>query len=162
MPAMWYHVSPFVLVTALALAVPDTAFAQEQHPPITIRETRIRASGQPSPPPEQTSIVARQTKDSPIIPAAPPTTPITSAQGNWAIQLGAFPAEEQAKDRLSKAQTVGRALVANASSFTERVMKGRQELYRARFAGFDRNAAEAACIYFKRNDIDCITLMAVR
>jgi D-alanyl-D-alanine carboxypeptidase len=38
------------------------------------------------------------------------------------------------------------------------VVKGRQELYRARFAGFDQDAAEAACHYFKRNDIACMAM----
>jgi D-alanyl-D-alanine carboxypeptidase len=37
-------------------------------------------------------------------------------------------------------------------------VKGRQELYRARFAGFDQDAAEAACKLFKRKDIACISM----
>jgi D-alanyl-D-alanine carboxypeptidase len=164
MAAMTHRMSALALATALGLGIPDAVVAQEQHPPIIVRETRIRTSAPPipreEPPPAQTSIVARETQDSPIIPASLLPTRVTSAHGSWVIQLGAFPAEDQAKDRLSEAQTVGKALLANASSFTERVMKGRQELYRARFAGFDRNAAEAACSYFKRNDIECITVMA--
>ena len=36
--------------------------------------------------------------------------------------------------------------------------KGSQELYRARFAGFDQNAAEAACKHLKRNDIACMAI----
>ena len=37
-------------------------------------------------------------------------------------------------------------------------MKGDKTLYRARFAGFDKEQAEAACKHLKRNDIDCMTV----
>ena len=74
----------------------------------------------------------------------------------WMIQVGAFPKEDEAKERLREAQTVGKTIVAKAEPFTERVTKGATELYRARFAGFDQDAAEAACKYFKRNEIACM------
>ena len=53
---------------------------------------------------------------------------------------------------------LARQFVARAEPFTERVTKGSQELYRARFAGFDQGGAEAACRYFKRNDIACMVV----
>jgi D-alanyl-D-alanine carboxypeptidase len=74
----------------------------------------------------------------------------------WMIQVGAFPKEDEAKVRLREAQAVGKTVVAKAEPFTERVTKGSTELYRARFAGFDQDAAEAACKYFKRNEIACM------
>jgi D-alanyl-D-alanine carboxypeptidase len=74
----------------------------------------------------------------------------------WMIQVGAFPKEDEAKERLREAQTVGKTVVAKAEPFTERVTKGSTELYRARFAGFNQDAAEAACKYFKRNEIACM------
>jgi D-alanyl-D-alanine carboxypeptidase len=74
----------------------------------------------------------------------------------WMIQVGAFPKEDEAKVRLREAQTVGKTVIAKAEPFTERVTKGSTELYRARFAGFDQDAAEAACKYFKRNEIACM------
>ncbi len=96
-------------------------------------------------------------------PASASTTPVPSippavARGAWIIQVGAFPEEEKAKERLREAQTLGKTIVAKASPFTEKVVKGKQELYRARFAGFDQTAAEAACSYFKRNDIACMAM----
>ena len=87
-----------------------------------------------------------------------PTLPPPVARGAWIIQVGAFPEEEKAKERLREAQTLGKTIVAKASPFTEKVVKGKQELYRARFAGFDQTAAEAACNYFKRNDIACMAM----
>lgn len=95
------------------------------------------------------------------------STPVTTAstmprpphpRGPWVIQVGAFPKETEAKDRLREAQSLAKGLLAKADPFTERVTKGAQELYRARFAGFDQSTAEAACKYFKRNEIACMAI----
>jgi D-alanyl-D-alanine carboxypeptidase len=79
-------------------------------------------------------------------------------RGGWIIQVGAFPKETEAQERLREAQMLARQFVARAEPFTERVTKGNQELYRARFAGFDQDGAEAACRYFKRNEIACMAI----
>jgi len=79
-------------------------------------------------------------------------------RGPWVIQIGAFPKEAEAQDRLREAQSLAKNMLAKADPFTERVMKGSQELYRARFAGFNQGSAEAACKYFKRNDIACMAI----
>jgi D-alanyl-D-alanine carboxypeptidase len=78
--------------------------------------------------------------------------------GPWIIQVGAFPKETEAKERLREAQALAKQLVAKADPFTEKVVKGSQELYRARFAGFNQNSAEAACKHLKRNDIACLAI----
>ncbi len=79
-------------------------------------------------------------------------------RGDWAIQVGAFPNEEQAKGRLKSAQSIAKALLVKAAPLTERVKKGDHNFYRARFTGLDRDTAEAACKLFKRNEIACVTL----
>jgi D-alanyl-D-alanine carboxypeptidase len=79
-------------------------------------------------------------------------------RGPWIIQVGAFPKEAEAQDRLREAQWLAKGMLAKADPFTERVLKGSQELYRARFAGFDQGGAEAACKYFKRNEIACMAI----
>jgi D-alanyl-D-alanine carboxypeptidase len=81
-----------------------------------------------------------------------------AAHGGYMIQLGAFPDEAQAKQRLKAAQNMAQNLLGNADAFTERVVKGSHEFYRARFAGLDKDAAEAACHYFHKNDIACMAL----
>ena len=78
-------------------------------------------------------------------PAPPPATPRAIARGAWMIQVGAFPKKTKAKERLREAQTIGKTVLAKANPFTEKVVKGSTELYRARFAGFNQDAAEAAC-----------------
>jgi len=80
------------------------------------------------------------------------------ARGGWIIQIGAFEGEEEAKQHLSEARLKMPSLLASADPFTERVQKGDKALYRARFAGFDKAMAEAACKQLKRSDIACLTV----
>jgi D-alanyl-D-alanine carboxypeptidase len=74
------------------------------------------------------------------------------------IQVGAFPAEGEAKQRLSAVQTRASKYLASADPFTETVNKGDAVFYRARFAGLAKEQAEAACNYLKHNDVDCMTI----
>jgi D-alanyl-D-alanine carboxypeptidase len=79
-------------------------------------------------------------------------------RGGWQIQIGAYPAEDEAKQHLSAAQSKVHDTLAAADPFTERVLKGDKTYFRARFAGFDRATAEAACRQLKRNDFECMTV----
>jgi D-alanyl-D-alanine carboxypeptidase len=80
------------------------------------------------------------------------------ARGGWVIQIGAFEGEDEAKQHLSEARLKIPRILANADPFTERVQKGDKALYRARFAGFDKALADAACKELKRSDIACMTV----
>ena len=42
--------------------------------------------------------------------------------------------------------------------FTETVTKDDKTFYRARFAGFDKDQAEATCKQLRRNDFQCMTM----
>jgi D-alanyl-D-alanine carboxypeptidase len=79
-------------------------------------------------------------------------------RSGWMIQVGAFDREEEAKLRLNAAQSRAKTLLGAADGFTERVTKGDKTLYRARFAGLEKDQAEAACQYLKKNDIACMAL----
>jgi len=76
--------------------------------------------------------------------------------GDWMIQIGAFPDENEAKQRLAAAQDKAKHLLGRADPFTERVTKGDKSLYRARFAGLNKGQAETACKHLKRSDIPCM------
>ena len=91
-------------------------------------------------------------------PRGTPPKPQTQVRSGWIIQVGAYPAEEEAKQRLATVQSKAARLLAAADPFTETVHKGDKTYYRARFAGLDKDQAEAACKYLKRNDVDCVTL----
>src|SRR4029077_9962213 len=84
--------------------------------------------------------------------------PQLRARSGWLIQIGAYPAEDEAKQHLSAARSKVRDKLAAADPFTERLLKGDTPLYRACFAGFDKATADAACKQLKRNDFDCITV----
>jgi D-alanyl-D-alanine carboxypeptidase len=95
--------------------------------------------------------------------AKPQTAPAYSAppvhnHGGWLIQIGAFDDEAEAKQHLTAAQSKVHLALAAKDPFTERVQKGDKALYRARFAGFDKSTAEAACRVLKRSDFECMAL----
>jgi D-alanyl-D-alanine carboxypeptidase len=84
--------------------------------------------------------------------------PVASHTG-WIIQVGALDSESEARLRLDAAREQARGLLGKADPFTEPVVgKGEKKLYRARFAGLDRDQAEAVCKTLKRSEISCITI----
>src|SRR5258705_843200 len=77
----------------------------------------------------------------------------------WIVQVGALESESEARERIEAARNQARGLLANADPFTEQVVaKGDRKLFRARFAGLDRDQAEAVCRTLKRSDISCIAV----
>jgi len=77
----------------------------------------------------------------------------------WIIQVGALESESEARERIEAARSRARGLLSKADPFTEPVVaKGEKKLFRARFAGLDRDQAEAVCRTLKRSDISCITV----
>jgi D-alanyl-D-alanine carboxypeptidase len=95
----------------------------------------------------------RETATAPTVPSSRPPT-----RSGWVIQVGAYPAESEAQERLASVKSKASRLLASASPFTEPVQRGETTLYRARFAGLDREQAEAACKFLKRNDVDCLAI----
>jgi D-alanyl-D-alanine carboxypeptidase len=82
-----------------------------------------------------------------------------AARSGWIIQVGALETEGEARQRLETARDQARGLLGKADPFTEPVVaKGERKLFRARFAGLDRDQAEAVCRTLKRSDISCITI----
>jgi D-alanyl-D-alanine carboxypeptidase len=77
----------------------------------------------------------------------------------WIVQVGALESESEALQRIETARNQARGLLAKADPFTEPVVaKGDRKLFRARFAGLDRDQAEAVCRALKRSDISCIAV----
>ena len=92
---------------------------------------------------------------------APSIKPVAATvHTGWIIQVGALESESEAKARIDLARNQARGLLSKADPFTEPVVaKDNRKLYRARFAGFERDQAEAVCRTLRRSDIAC---MAVR
>lgn len=148
-------------VAPAALTPPPPAATQYQTAAVSsVPAVGPAPSRSPSPAP---AAPATAKNTAPAEQATTQSTLLSSAQKNharsgWMIQIGAFPDENEARERLQAAQSLARTILANADAFTERVVKGQETLFRARFAGLDENGAEAACRYFKRNKIACFAV----
>ncbi|MGB3043882.1 MAG: D-alanyl-D-alanine carboxypeptidase [Xanthobacteraceae bacterium] len=82
-----------------------------------------------------------------------------AVHSGWIVQVGALESESQARQRLEAARDHANGMLGKADPFTETVVtRGDKKLYRARFAGLERDQAEAVCKRLKRSDISCITL----
>ncbi|MGX9392618.1 D-alanyl-D-alanine carboxypeptidase [Nitrobacteraceae bacterium UC4446_H13] len=82
-----------------------------------------------------------------------------AAHSGWIVQVGALESESQARQRLEAARDHANGMLGKADPFTETVVtRGDKKLYRARFAGLERDQAEAVCKRLKRSDISCITI----
>jgi D-alanyl-D-alanine carboxypeptidase len=88
--------------------------------------------------------------------SVPPTRGLHVHTG-WIIQVGAFETETEAQEHLDAAQSTAKALL-RADRFTETVTRGDKTLFRARFAGLEKDQAEATCRELKRRDIACMAL----
>jgi D-alanyl-D-alanine carboxypeptidase len=113
----------------------------------------------PTPAPQTTQTLASLTHDlEPVTPAAAEPAPPAQVHTGWMIQVGALEDEREAKARLDLAQSKAPDLLRRAEPFTETFVKGDKTYFRARFAGLDKERAEAACKSLKRNDIPCMAL----
>src|SRR5690606_24148777 len=74
--------------------------------------------------------------------------------GGWVVQVAATEDRAKATELLARAKAKT-AAVKNASPFTEKITKDGTVLWRARFAGFDSDAAQAACRALKRDGFNC-------
>jgi len=148
------------LVASLAAAAPVEAAAPT--PP------------SPAPPPPATAphsglgrlpAVVSAAKEAVISSAKAEEAPIATApshraaRGGWVVQVGAYEDQGEAKQHLNSAKSKVSSMLEKAEAYIERTVKGAKTYYRARFAGFDRDQAEALCKRLKREDITC---MAVR
>jgi len=80
-----------------------------------------------------------------------------AAGSGWMIQIGATDDVGKASELLARAKAQAPGSLRSAKSFTEKIQKGSETLYRARFAGLEAETAEAACKSLKRSGFACFT-----
>ena len=83
------------------------------------------------------------------------TAPAPTDHGGWIIQIGVSDDAAKANDLLARARAQNQATLAQARPFTEKVAKGEDVFYRARFAGLDSASAETACRSLKKSGFAC-------
>ena len=151
--------APFPPPVAAKIEVPLPALVTASKPDVpALSFAPIAAKAEPAAAPvaSPARVAAAEPAPAPARASAPAAKP--QHRSGWIIQVGAFPGEQEAKKRLASAQTKAAKLLTKAEAFTETVEKGGTTLYRARFAGLDKDSAEAACKYLKRNDVECVTV----
>ena len=138
---------------AVAAAKPEPA-AEPPGPGIASASPERVAAAAPAP-------TAPAAKPAPMPTARPASAALAAKpqhKPGWMIQVGAYPAEQAAKQRLSTVQSKASKMLTGAEAFTETIDKGGTTYYRARFAGLDKDKAEAACKYLKKNDVECVAI----
>jgi D-alanyl-D-alanine carboxypeptidase len=141
------------LVASLAAAAPVEAAAPPPPAPAHSGLGRLPAVVSAA---KEAVISSAKAEEAPI--ASAPSRHAT-AHGGWVIQVGAYEDQGEAKQHLNSAKSKVSSMLEKAEAYIERTVKGAKTYYRARFAGFDRDQAEALCKRLKREDITC---MAVR
>jgi D-alanyl-D-alanine carboxypeptidase len=118
----------------------------------------LPASGGHAPAPAPAPRLASADPAPQPIPMSATTKPVIT-HGGWIVQVGALESESEAQQRIEAARSSARGLLSKADPFTEPVVnKDNRKLFRARFAGLERDQAEAVCRALKRADISCITV----
>lgn len=76
----------------------------------------------------------------------------------WMIQIAATPNMDKAAELLARARLEGPKTLARARAFTEKIQKGPETLYRARFAGLGEDSAALACKSLRRSGFSCFAI----
>ena len=79
---------------------------------------------------------------------------INTSRGHYAVQIGAYGSVNDAQRALTDVQGRAGKLLAGIPSVTNPTMKGGQQVYRARFTGFDANHATSTCNALRRQAVD--------
>jgi D-alanyl-D-alanine carboxypeptidase len=78
----------------------------------------------------------------------------------WVIQIGVSPSEKMALDLLQNAQDKGGKVLRSAKPFTVAFNNKGDQIYRARFGGFDdQKTATEACSVLKKKGVSCWAAM---
>lgn len=78
-----------------------------------------------------------------------------AAHSGWMIQIGATDDAARATELLARAKARKLDTLDDAQAFTEKIRKGDETFYRARFAGLDADDAQAACRSLRRSGFAC-------
>lgn len=80
--------------------------------------------------------------------------------GGFHIQVGAYSRQTDAMERLAAIQQTAGEIITGHTPLTVPLVKPNRNLYRARFAGFTRRAADSTCSRLNRRAITCVVMSA--
>ncbi len=115
----------------------------------------VQAPFGPAPRPLGFSLISRANAE-PVVPHH--AGPVTSAAGNWAVQVGAFANEGMASAATQSARGQAREVLAYARTVVAGVRQPGGVLYRARLTGLSHDAAAQACERLQRSRTKCMVV----
>ena len=80
--------------------------------------------------------------------------------GGFHIQVGAYSRQSDAMERLAAIQQKAGEVITGHAPLAMPLADPKRNLYRARFAGFTRRAADSTCSQLKRRAITCVVMSA--
>ena len=103
-------------------------------------------------------LIGETIRESMLPEPAPHRAAAPTVHSGWIIQVGAFDVERDAREKLNAVKAKAAQWLGHASPFTEAIATGDKTIYRARFAGMQKDQAEAVCRQLKRNNMACMTI----
>ena len=88
-----------------------------------------------------------------------PSAPAVQPRGSHHVQIGAYSSRDSALARLAKVQQLAGATLRGHQPVTIAVTAAGKTIYRARFDGFDKYSAQAACKQLTQKNLDCAVML---
>jgi D-alanyl-D-alanine carboxypeptidase len=145
------------LFRAPAASLPDTAKRAAQPSTLERQAARLGGGGVSADPSVTTQALSNN----------PDSKPGWSSQvaaagtaGGFHVQIGAYQSVAEAERQLAAVREKAAAALRNRMPLTVQFKLGDKIFYRARYGGFDAQAAAAACGELKRQKVDCLVMKA--
>lgn len=126
---------------------------------MTFKQQASVAAPKPAPayaPPEQGDTSVDSVTTASTTPAATNATSANAGPSGWVVQVGVSPSRQMAMDLLDSAKSKGGKALALAKPFAVAYGGGGDQVYRARFGGFDdQRDAVNACKALKKAGVKC-------
>jgi D-alanyl-D-alanine carboxypeptidase len=131
-------------------------------PPSTLQAQAEALGTAPQPRAIQPAITTGANAEPRAEPKAEPKTRTASrdVRGGFEIQIGAFNDSAEAERNMASARQRTGGILDSYSAVAVPASKGSNQIYRARFKGFDAPAAASACGQLKKLQIDCFVVKA--
>ena len=166
MPGARYGEQPAAAAAAPAPAVASAYAAEPAQKKVITQAMNTAMAGVaavPTPAPEYIperteNVVARRTGRSTVddVTTASTRAAASVTPSGWVIQIGVSPNPKMAQDLLQNAQDKGGKVLRSAKPFTVAFNNNGEQIYRARFGGFDdQKTAVDACNALKKKGISC-------
>ncbi|MBX5100744.1 D-alanyl-D-alanine carboxypeptidase [Rhizobium lentis] len=125
--------------------------AQTMPAPTKVKTTSFKQQAPVAAPAEQDGAAVDH-----VTTASTSATSASAASAGWVVQVGVSPSRQMAMDLLEGAKTKGGKALASAKPFAVAYGTGNEQVYRARFGGFDdQRDAVNACKALKKAGIKC-------